>query len=85
VLRGKIKTAVSQRGLDPFAALLHGNIGQSDHVEAALIRGANVRLYFHEVGVNPKNSGAECLKEHPKAEGEAQSEAQSVSQNATSC
>ena len=82
--RGEIETAISQRGLDALAAFLHGNVRQADDVEAALIRGANVRLHFHEVGVNSKYRGAEGLEEHPKAEGLAQSEGQSVSQKATS-
>jgi hypothetical protein len=86
VLRRKIETTISQRRLDPLAAFLHGNVRQSNHIEAALIRGTNVRLHFDEVGVNPKYGGAESLEEHPNAEwlGPTQSEGQSVSQNATS-
>ena len=48
------------------------------------MRGTHIDLDFHEVGVDPKHRGAERFEEHPKAEGLAQSEAQSVTQNGTS-
>lgn len=60
----KIEAAIFQRGLGAFAALLHGDVRETDHIEIARLAGADVDLDFDQVGVNAINGGAECFKEH---------------------
>src|SRR5262249_48670803 len=58
--------AVSQRGADPLPALPHGRVGQADRLEIVVRapRGADVHLYFNNVGVDSVNGGALRLEEH---------------------
>ncbi len=57
-LKRKLVAAIFQRGLDAFAAFLHGNVRQADNIEIAGLARADVHLDLHEVGVNAKHSGA---------------------------
>ena len=67
-LKRKIVAAIFQRGLDAFAAFLHGDVGQADDIEIAGLARADVHLHFHEVGVDAKHRGAEVLEMHVSSE-----------------
>ena len=64
-----IVAAILDRGLDAFAAFLHGIVGESHDVEVLHTRGADVDFDFDRVGVNAVHRGADCFEEHGKAEG----------------
>ena len=64
LIGGIVEAAVAKRRLDSLAAFAHGVIGEPNHVEHAGLAGTHVHLSLDKVGVNPKHSGAESLKEH---------------------
>ena len=61
--RRKIEAAISESGLDAFAAFADGIIRQAHHVEDARLARPNVYLDLDEVGIDSKHGGAdsECL------------------------
>src|SRR5262249_5938219 len=59
--------AVSQRRADPLPALANRRVGQADSLEVIVCapRGADVDLYFYDVGIYSVNGCALRLEEHP--------------------
>ncbi len=69
LVRRKIKSAISKRGFNSFAAFFHRNIGQSHNIEISLVARPDVHLDFHEVVINAKHCGSKCFEEHSKGRG----------------
>jgi hypothetical protein len=50
--------AIAHRGFNAFATFFYGVVREADHVEVVHMRGTDVDLNFHEVGVDAVDGGA---------------------------
>jgi hypothetical protein len=61
---GKREPAILERGLDPFAALLHRVVRQPHNIELVHVRGADIDLHLDDVRIDSVDRSAERFKEH---------------------